>query len=111
MKEAKAAGWREIGILGRVYNLIIHIRVLEARWNKFKTLTGQLIPLDNDTQWNLWYTVLEAIKSEKVWMVIDMYCRNWYKEVKDDCLLLEDWNIIDEMYTFLKPFYEVTMMN
>ena len=111
MKEAKAAGWREIGTLGRVHNLIVHIRASEARWNEFKTLAGRSIPLDNDTRWNSWYTVLEAIKSEKVRTAIDTYCRNWYKEVKDDCLSPEDWNIIDETYTFLKPFYEVTMMN
>lgn len=111
MKEAKAAGWREIGTLGRVHNLIVHIRASEARWNEFKTLAGRSIPLDNDTRWNSWYTVLEAIKSEKVRTAIDAYCRSRYKEVKDDCLSPEDWNVIDETYAFLKPFYEVTMMN
>ncbi len=50
MKEAKAAGWKEIGMLGKVYNLIIYIWVLEAHYNEFKTLAKQLIPLDNDTQ-------------------------------------------------------------
>jgi hypothetical protein len=66
MKEAQAAGWREIGTLGKVHNLIVYIRASEARWNKFKTLAKRSIPLDNDTWWNSWYTVLEAIKSESV---------------------------------------------
>ena len=66
MKEVKAIGWREIGTLGRVHNLIIYIRALEARQNEFKTLAGRSIPLDNDTQQNSWYTILKAIKSEKV---------------------------------------------
>ena len=30
IKKAKAAGWREIGTFGKVYNLIVHIRALEA---------------------------------------------------------------------------------
>ena len=44
-------------------------------------------------------------------MVINMYYRSWYKEVKDNCLLLEDWNIINETYAFLKLFYEVIIIN
>jgi len=48
MKEAQAAGWREIGTLGKVHNLIVHIRALEARWNRFKALCRRFIPLDND---------------------------------------------------------------
>lgn len=111
MKEAKAAGWREIGTLGKVHNLIVHIRASEARYNEFKALAGRSVPLDNDTRWNSWFTVLEAIKDEKVQTAIDMYSRNWYREVKDDYLSPEDWQIIDDTHAFLKPFYEVTMMN
>ena len=35
----------------------------------------------------------------------------WYKEVKDDFLTLDNWNIIKEIYTFLKPFYKITLMS
>ena len=66
MKEIKAVGWREINILSKVHNLIIHIQALETRYNKFKTLAKQLDPLDNNTWWNLWFTVLNIIKDEKV---------------------------------------------
>ena len=31
--------------------------------------------------------------------------------LSDDCLLPEDWNIIDKTYVFLKPFYEVIIIN
>jgi len=44
-------------------------------------------------------------------MAINTYYQNWFKKVKNNCLSLEDWNIINKTYTFLKPFYEVTMMN
>ena len=50
MKEAKAVGWREIGTLSKVHNLIVHIRASKARYNEFKTLAGQSVPLDNNTQ-------------------------------------------------------------
>jgi hypothetical protein len=40
-----------------------------------------------------------------------MYSRNWYREVKDNYLLPEDWQIIDDTHAFLKLFYEVTIIN
>ena len=111
MKEAQAAGWREIGTLGKVHNLIVHIRASEARWNGFKALCGRSIPLDNDTQWNSWYLVLEVIRNDKVQSAINAYATKWYKEVKDDFLTPEDWLIIEDTYSFLKPFYEIALMN
>ena len=44
-------------------------------------------------------------------MAINIYYWNWYKEVKDDCLLPEDWNIINKTYAFLKSFYKVIIIN
>jgi len=40
-----------------------------------------------------------------------MYSWNWYREVKNDYLLPKDWQIINDTHAFLKPFYEVTIMN
>ena len=111
MKEAKAAGWREIGTLGKVHNLIVHIRASEARYNEFKTLAGRSVPLDNDTRWNSWFTILDVIKDKQVRTAINTYSRSWYKEVKDDCLSPKDWQIIDDTHAFLKPFYEITIIN
>src|SRR6266702_1243780 len=98
MKEAKAAGWREIGTLGKVYNLIVHIWASEARYNKFKTLAKQSVPLDNNTWWNSWFIVLDVIKDEQVKTAIDTYSWSWYKEIKDDYLSPEDWQIIDDTH-------------
>src|SRR6266581_1686107 len=36
----------------KVYNLIVYIYISKAHLNEFKALTKQLIPLDNNTQWN-----------------------------------------------------------
>ena len=111
IKEAKAAGQREIGTLGKVHNLIVHIRSSESRWNKFKALCGRSIPMDNDICWNLWFIVLDVIKQEKVQLVINAYITDWYKEVKDDYLTLEDQKIINKIYSFLQLFYKVTLIN
>jgi hypothetical protein len=66
MKKAQAMGWREIGTLGKVYNLIVYIWASEARWNNFKALCGRSIPLDNDTYWNSWFLVLEVIRNQNI---------------------------------------------
>ena len=66
MKKAQAAGWREIGTLGKVHNLIVYIQALEACWNDFKAFCGRSIPLDNNTCWNLWFFVLEVIRKQNI---------------------------------------------
>jgi hypothetical protein len=111
MKEAKAAGWREIGTLGKVHNLIVHIRGSEARYNEFVAMAGRAIPMDNDTRWNSWFLVIQVIKEPAVRAAIDEYTRKWYAEVKNDYLSPEDWQVVDDTHDFLLTFYEVTLLN
>src|SRR5204863_2651139 len=59
LKKAKASGWREIGTLGKLHNLLVHIRASKQRYNSFKSLAGRSVPLDNDTHWNSWFLTLE----------------------------------------------------
>ena len=66
MKEVKATGEREIGILNKVYNLIIYIQASEAYWNEFKALARRLIPLNNNTWQNLWFIIFDIIRDKRV---------------------------------------------
>ncbi|KAK9261066.1 hypothetical protein V1519DRAFT_483002 [Lipomyces tetrasporus] len=49
---AKAAVGRQMGALGKLHNLAVHIRASERRYNRFKGVPGQALALDNDTRWN-----------------------------------------------------------
>ena len=55
--------------------------------------------------------MLKVIQNENVRSAINAYATKWYKEVKDDFLTPEDWLTIEDTYSFLKPFYEITLMN
>jgi len=42
----------KIGVIGKIYNLVIYIRASPNHTNKFKALSGKLIPLGNYIRWN-----------------------------------------------------------
>ena len=46
-KEEKRATFRVIGPLGKLYNIIIHIRSSASCTKEFKNLAGRIIPLNN----------------------------------------------------------------
>ena len=48
----------KIGVIGKIYNLIVYIRALPNYINKFKALFGKLIPLGNRMRWNSWFRML-----------------------------------------------------
>jgi hypothetical protein len=45
----------KMGVMGKIHNLVIHIRASPNRTNEFKALSERLIPLDNRTRWNSWF--------------------------------------------------------
>jgi hypothetical protein len=109
LKKAKASGWRQIGALGKLHNLAVHIRASEQQYNWFKDLAGQALNLDNDTQWNLWYLMLIVGLKPKVCIALHQYIEKWYNEVKDDYLSPDEWHILEETAQFLQPFYCATL--
>ena len=55
--------------------------------------------------------MLKVIQTEAVRSAINEYATKWYTEVKDDFLTPKDWQIVELTYSFLKPFYEITLLN
>jgi hypothetical protein len=41
-------------------------------------------------RWNSWFTVTEIVKKPAIRAAINEYTRQWYSEVKEDFLTLED---------------------
>ena len=106
-KKAKSYGWWQMGPLGKVHNTAVHIRIDNVRWNAFKTRAGRTLSLDNDMRWNSWFSLLEVtlLKCEHV----EWYQKKYYSDLKDDFLIPEDWETLEETQSFLQPFYHVML--
>jgi hypothetical protein len=106
-KTQTAVEWRQMGVLGHLHNLIVHIRSSTQRYNAFKALAGRSIPLDNDTRWNSWWLELHVALKKRKELII--YMDDYHAEIKDDFLSREKWNELQEIHDFLQPFYDITI--
>ena len=61
--------------MGKIYNLIIYIRASPNCINKFKELSGKLIPLGNYTRWNSWFYMLYVILKMEVLNALQNYTK------------------------------------
>ncbi len=64
-----------MGIMGKIYNLIVYIRALPNCTNEFKELSGKLIPLGNCTRWNSWFRMLYIILKTEVLNALRNYTK------------------------------------
>jgi hypothetical protein len=98
--------FRGFGPLGKLHNIVVHIRGSPARLKQFEGLAGRLIPLDNNTRWNSWYEMLEvAIHKESA---VDGYAKSWFNSLTEDYLLPADWECLRKVYAILQPFFRAT---
>lgn len=73
--------WREIGPLGKLHNIAVHIRSSEARYKTFRDLGAKkTLGLDNDTRWNSWYKLIE--RSVELKTHVDRYIKEFHKSSK-----------------------------
>ena len=56
----------KMGVMGKIHNLVIHIRASPNRTNEFEALFGRSIPLDNRIRWNSWFQMLYVALETKV---------------------------------------------
>jgi hAT family C-terminal dimerisation region len=107
--KAKQASFRTIGPLGKLHNIVVHIRSSGSRTQQFKGLAGRTIPLDNRTRWNSWSTMLSvALEKESS---LDTYVKAWATDLQDDALSLQDWQDLRTMEKNLRIFHEATLIN
>lgn len=102
----KKACWRDIGPLGKLHAIIAYMRSSELLYDEFHELAGRVVPLDNDTRWDSWYSMNEV--ANKLDGPIDTFIRNHWKAVGKYALTPDDWETLREINTFLKPFEKVT---
>ena len=87
-EEARRARFRLLGPLGQAHNIVVHIRGSSARMDIFRKLAGRIIPMDNCTRWNSWYTMLLVFLELKE--VVEKYCGKYETELEEDLLSWED---------------------
>jgi hypothetical protein len=102
------AKFRTFGVLGKLHNVVIHIRRSPQHIKQFKQRAGRRVPLDNRTRWNSWWAMLEvALKVQE--------SISWYISVhldtidKGDQLSVQDWAQLRTIHSFLEIFKSATL--
>lgn len=101
--------FRLLGPLGRLHNVVVHIRASPQRTLQFKEEAGRMVPLDNSTRWNSWYQMLAVALDEKVKRAINVYISAHWGDLEDDSLNSAHWIRLRTIEKFLKSFYTATL--
>jgi hAT family C-terminal dimerisation region len=107
-RKQKELGWRQMGPLGKIHNIAIHIRANDYRYNLFRKRAGKVLGLDNDTRWNSWFLLLDtALDKEET---VRWYQDKYYDALSEDYLTPQDWQTLRETRGFLQPFWRITLL-
>jgi hypothetical protein len=104
----RAAQIRFIGPMGKLHNIVVHIRGSGIRTKEFLDKAFKMIPLDNRTRWNSWYyMIMVALELE---MHVDFYVKN-QPDLHEDTLTRQDWDMLRTIKMFLKFFKDIMLEN
>jgi hypothetical protein len=96
-----------MGPLGKMHNIVVHIRGSTTRIAEFLEIAERRIPLDNCTRWNSWYTML--VIALELRPAVEKYFQNHESDLEDDELSNADWRRLRTIMEFLKPFSQATL--
>ena len=105
---SRTSSFRKLGILGKLHNIVVHIRSSPARTKQFRTNEAKLIPLDNSTRWNSWYSMLSVALETKSTVI--QYTIEHHNDLESDELTSNDWLYLQQMMEVLKTFYSATLL-
>jgi hypothetical protein len=106
-EEARRTKFRLLGPLGQGHNIVVHIRGSPGRTAEFRELAGRMIPMDNRTRWNSWYTMLVVLLNLRP--AVEKYCQDHEDELEEDILSFQDWKKLRTIKDFLAPFSRATL--
>ena len=96
----------KMGIIGKIYNLVVYIHASPNYINKFEALSRKLIPLDNRTRQNSQFYILYIIPKTKIlntlWNYIKAHINKGTINKKDK---LTPFNIT--LYYIIKQFLSI----
>jgi hypothetical protein len=99
--------FRIMGPLGKLHNIVVHIRQSAGRTKEFKDLAGRMVPLDNRTRWNSWFHMLHV--ALKLDTAIDSYTKTHFDTLKAEYLSPTDWKKLRTTSKFLSLFDRATL--
>ena len=95
----------DLACLGKLHNIVIHIRSSAIRTEQFEKKAGKRIPLDNRTRWNSWLEMIQrALELETH---VDYYLKS-NSDLKEDSLDSDDWENLRTITAFLQRFRDFT---
>jgi hypothetical protein len=100
------------GALGKLHNIVVHMRASPNRTKDFLKHAGRLIPLDNRTRWNSWYSMLHVALNGQIKSSVNSYMEKYLKDGsmdKKDVLTSAEWNQLRTIEQFLDPFHQATL--
>ena len=96
-----------IAALAKLHGIAVHIRNSSGHAKEFRRLAGRLIPQDNATRWNSWFTMVKVACEKEA--AILKYTLNNRSDLQEKFLTDEDWKELRKIRTFLKVFHEATL--
>jgi hypothetical protein len=111
-KEREAFVRSKLGVMGKLHNIIVHIRASANRTQAFIKIAKRTVPLDNRTRWNSWAAMLKVALSDTVKPALQEYIEQYFKEGlidKRDVLTMEEWIQLRTITTFLEAFEGATL--
>jgi hypothetical protein len=102
----------QMGVMGKLHNLVVYIRGSSGRTKEFVELAGRRIPLNNRTRWNSWYTMLKVTQEQTVKEALISYTEKYLDAGtvdKRDILSPEDWNQLRIISNHLAIFEGATL--
>jgi hypothetical protein len=117
----KLKAWRKQGPIGKLHNIVVFIRRSPQRREAFLRLAASheeyaklMLIQDNSTRWNSVYMMIDrAMKKQadvQVFVLQSTMEKEKYKRVDvEDHLTTEDWRVLTEVLSHLKPFHDMTL--
>lgn len=99
-----------LGPLGKLHNHVVHIRRSANRTTWFVERAGKLIPLDNRTRWNSWFSMLNTALEDQVKAALQLYVEHYEDDFSvEDLLTTSEWIQLRTIRDFLQHFHEATL--
>ena len=99
-----------MGPMGKLHNIIIYIRKSANRTTWFKDYARKIIPLNNRTRWNSWFTMLNMALEDGVRGALQLYIKHYADDIsEDDILIIGEWLHLRTIRDFLRSFYDATL--